>query len=580
MRNALAFTALLGSMSSLAAPCPDWSNAQAAQELTALQDQLANWDDAYHNQGRSLVADELYDQARARLSQWQTCFGQAQQAPGDALVGASTERPHPIAQTGLRKLDEAGIGQWLAGRNDIWIQPKVDGVAVTLVYRQGRLQQAISRGDGRSGQDWTARALELPAIPQQLPQTLDAILQGELYWRLDNHQQARDGSAGARGKVAGLMARQRINAEEAAGIGLFVWDWPDGPADMQARLAGLQRLGLEDSRSYSRPVENLAQAAEWRQRWYRSALPFASDGVVLRQGQRPAGERWQAEPPHWAVAWKYPASQALAVVQRVHFNIGRTGRINPVLELQPVLLDDRRISRVAVGSLQRWQALDIRPGDQVAIRLSGLTIPRLDEVIWRSQQRADVDVPHAEEYHALSCWHSSTPCQQQFQARLAWLSGKQGLAMSGVGPGLWGSLGLHGLLDWLELDARQLQSLPGIGAQRAEQLQQAFHQAREKPLRQWLRALGAPPGFDSGTLDDWQSLTERDLDTWRRQPGVGQKRAEQLLAFFSHPEVQSLARQLQKAGVAAFQSRQNAPAPDRSVAASAEPRASDGVTSQ
>lgn len=580
MRNILAFTALLTSISSLAATCPDWPIAQATRELAALQAQLATWDDAYHNQGRSPVADEIYDQARARLSQWQTCFGQPQQAPGDALEGASTELPHPIAQTGLRKLDETGVGQWLSDRADVWIQPKVDGVAVTLVYRQGRLQQAISRGDGHSGQDWTARASELPAIPQQLPQPLDAVLQGELYWRLNNHQQARDGSAGARGKVAGLMARQTIAAEEAAGIGLFVWDWPDGPAEMQERLAGLQRLGLEDSRSYSQPVENLTQARQWRQHWYRSALPFASDGVVLRQGQRPAGTRWQAEPPHWAAAWKYPVSQALAVVQKVHFNIGRTGRINPVLELQPLLLDDRRISRVAVGSLQRWQALDIRPGDQVAIRLSGLTIPHLDEVIWRSQQRTKVNIPRAEDYHALSCWHSTPPCQQQFQARLAWLGSKQGLAMSGVGPGIWGSLGLHGLLDWLELDARQLQSLPGIGTRRAEQLQQTFRQARDRPLQQWLRALGAPPGFDSGKLDDWHGLAQRDLGTWRQQPGVGQKRAEQLVAFFSHPDVQSLARQLQKAGVTAFQPRQRAPALERNVAASAEHRAPVGVSAQ
>ncbi len=563
MRNALAFAALLASMSSLATPCPDWSSAQATHELTALQAQLATWDDAYHNQGRSLIADELYDQARVRLSQWQTCLGQAQQAPDAALAGASTELPHPIAQTGLRKLDEAGIGQWLAGRTDAWIQPKVDGVAVTLVYRQGHLRQAISRGDGRSGQAWTARARELPAIPQQLPQPLNAILQGELYWRLDSHQQARDGSAGARGKVAGLMARQTISVEEAAGIGLFVWDWPDGPADMQERLAVLQRLGLQDSHTYSRPVENLAQAAEWRQHWYRSALPFASDGVVLRQGQRPAGERWQAEPPHWAVAWKYPASQALAVVQRVKFNIGRTGRINPVLELQPVLLDDRRISRVAVGSLQRWQELDIRPGDQVAIRLSGLTIPRLDEVVWRSQQRAEVDVPHAEDYHALSCWRSTPSCQQQFQARLAWLSSKQGLNLPGVGPGTWRTLlageRLHGLLDWLEFDNEQLQQLPGVGARRATQLQHAFAQAQQRSLQQWLQALGAPPGLNLRADDDWTTLQARSHAEWLRQPGVSQKSAERLLAFFSHPEVQQLATQLQRAGVEGFQRRDTPP---------------------
>ncbi|VXC08881.1 DNA ligase B [Pseudomonas sp. 8Z] len=559
-----------------AEPCPDWPTARATQELSALQAQLATWDDAYHNHGDSLVADELYDQARARLSRWQNCFGQPQQAPQIALQGAPSELVHPIAQTGLRKLDESAIEQWMSKRDDLWIQPKVDGVAVTLVYRNGQLQQAISRGDGLSGQDWTARAQQLPAIPKRLPEALDATLQGELYWRLENHQQARDGSVGARGKAAGLMARQSIQDDEASAIGLFVWAWPDGPEEMPQRLAGLQRLGLGDSTHYTYPVADLAQAQQWRQRWYRQALPFASDGVVLRQGRRPAGERWQAEPPHWAVAWKYPASQALAVVQKVHFNIGRSGRISPVLELQPVQLDDRRISRVAVGSLSRWQALDIRPGDQVSIRLSGLTIPRLDAVIWRSQQRAEVNAPRPDDFHSLSCWHSSPQCQTQFQARLAWLSGKQGLALNGVGPGTWSNLNMQGLLDWLELDAQQLQSLPGIGAQRAQQLQQTFNQAREKPLQQWLGALGAPSGFDSGALHDWPSLVARSQDDWQRLPGIGPKRAEQLQAFFSHAEVQRLAAHLQKIGVTAFQPNQAAPA----LSASSEPQASAKVTSQ
>ncbi|WP_277373593.1 NAD-dependent DNA ligase LigB [Pseudomonas sp. AA-38] len=580
MRNPLALFILAAPLWCHAnSPCPDWPEARAANELATLQTQIATWDDAYHNHGHSPVADELYDQALARLSDWQSCFGTPQQDPASALTGAVTELAHPFAQTGLRKLDEAAIGQWIVGRDDLWIQPKVDGVAVTLVYLQGRLQQAISRGNGHSGQDWTAHARQLPAIPEDLPQALDATLQGELYWRLDGHQQARDGSAGARGKVAGLMARQSITPDEAAQVGLFVWDWPDGPPDMPQRLAGLQRLGFADSSRYTQPLADLAQARRWRQHWYRSALPFASDGVVLRQGQRPSGQRWQAAPPHWAVAWKYPVSQALAVVQKVQFNIGRSGRISPVLELQPVQLDDRRVRRVAVGSLQRWQNLDIRPGDQVAIRLSGLTIPQLEEVIWRSQQRADVQVPRAESYHALSCWRSSAQCQQQFLARLAWLSGKHGLDMSGVGPGTWSSLPLHGLLDWLEFDASQLQALPGIGPRRAAQLQATFQQAKDKTLWQWLSALGAPPGFDSDPHADWPSLLARSRDDWRRQPGVGLKRADQLQAFFAHPEVQRLGAQLQRAGVAAFQAHPRIES-GSGVAASAEPQAVPGVTSQ
>lgn len=201
------------------------------------------------------------------------------------------------------------------------------------------------------------------------------MFQGELYWRLEDHVQATDGSRNARGIVAGLMARKQLSPAEAAGIGLLVWDWPAGPATQGERLAGLEALGFPDSRRFSEAIDSLEQAAQWRQHWYRTPLPFATDGVILRQGSRPPAARWRAQPPYWLAAWKHPFSQALAEVREVRFRIGRTGRITPLLHLQPIQLDDRRISQVSLGSLARWQALDVRPGDQVAVSLAGLTIP-------------------------------------------------------------------------------------------------------------------------------------------------------------------------------------------------------------
>ena len=176
----------------------------------------------------------------------------------------------------------------------------------------------------------------------------------------------------ARGsKVAGLMNRLHLSDTDAARIGLFVWAWPEGPSSFTERLAALARWGFPDAQRYSQPVQHLNDAAHWRTYWYEHPLPFASDGVVLHQAIRAPAERWKTSTPYWAVAWKYPISQALALVRKVRFNIGRTGRITPILELEPVRLDDRQITRVSVGSLKRWQALDIRPGDQVSISLAG-----------------------------------------------------------------------------------------------------------------------------------------------------------------------------------------------------------------
>lgn len=168
------------------AACPEWPAATAQNEITTLQKQIDQWDEAYHREGRSLLADDLYDQARLRLNEWRQCF-QRPAAP-QPLRSATGPIAHPVAHTGLDKLHEAAAVQaWLQDRRDVWVQPKVDGVAVTLIYRRGLLQQAISRGDGSSGQDWTASAQKIHAIPQQLTQPLDLLVQGELYWHLTQH---------------------------------------------------------------------------------------------------------------------------------------------------------------------------------------------------------------------------------------------------------------------------------------------------------------------------------------------------------------------------------------------------------
>lgn len=557
MRLLALITLALAAQTANANPCPEWSAAHVEQEITALQNQISQWDDSYHRLGESQVADELYDQSLARLILWRGCAAQASALEHDPLKTAAGPTPHPIPHTGLTKLPNEDAAQnWLNNRQDVWIQPKVDGVAVTLVYESGQFKQAISRGNGVQGQDWTEHARKLPAIPRQLPTAENLVLQGELYWRLTEHVQASAGSLNARSKVAGLLARKAVSTDEAANIGVFIWDWPEGPAQLPERLAGLSAMGFSDSALYSKPLESFAQAQAWREHWYRSGLPFATDGVVMRQSQRPPADRWQAKAPYWIAAWKYPYAQALAQVRKVQFNIGRSGRITPVLDIEPVQLDDRQIKRISVGSLPRWQQLDIRPGDQVAISLAGLTIPRLDSVVSRSVERVELKVPQASDYHPLSCWQLTPGCESQFQARLVWLSGKKGLAMSGVGLGTWDKLiqagRINSLLDWLNLEPAELANISGFGERSSAKLLSSFQSARHQPFQRWLKALGLPPTANVELGNQWQELASKGLEQWQAEPGIGPGRALQLTAFFNDPQVQALSEQLRIHGIDGF----------------------------
>lgn len=547
---------LLGGLTlpAMASNCPGWPASQLQQEIQQLQQQLRQWDHAYHVEARSLVTDEVYDQARHRLTHWQQCSGQTI-TPSELPSASRYTQAHPYTQMGLNKLTDPQLQHWLHGKSDLWVQPKLDGVAVTLVYQQGHLRQVISRGNGQLGQDWLPHAAVITAIPKQLPRPLNAHLQGELYQKLEQHIQSASPSHQARSSVAGWLNRGQLEAETGQHIGLFIWEWPDGPASMQERLTQLAELGFPDSLSFSRPVENLQHIQQWRSHWYNAALPFATDGVVIRQGMRPAQQLKHAYPPAWAVAWKYPLSHTVARIHDIEFSIGRSGRITPIALLDPVELEQKRITRVSLGSLRRLQQLDLGRDDHVSLRLSGHSIPQVVSVAWRSPQRQPLTHPDPSRYHALSCWQYSHGCEQQFLARLRWLSSKQGLAMNGVGAGSWAMLAKAGLVTqlthWLTLEPQQLRSLHGMGDARAGQLMAAFNQARQQPFTRWLSAMGAPPALRLSPNDNWHTLSQLNQHGWQ-QRGYSARSAATLLAFFQHADVRDAAEQLATAGIDGF----------------------------
>ena len=214
------------------ANCPTWTSNQAQQEISTLRQRIADWDRSYHRDGSSPIADELYDQAREQLQSWQQCFvdDHTAEPATTALKSVSAQLDLPFSQTGLRKLSDSALKQWMHKRQDLWVQPKVDGVAVTLVYRDGQLTQLLSRGNGLAGQDWLAHATAIQAVPQQLATPSPPVtLQGELYLKQPQHIQQQRGGSDARSQVAALLNRHRLSAAEVIALVSLSGNGPMGP---------------------------------------------------------------------------------------------------------------------------------------------------------------------------------------------------------------------------------------------------------------------------------------------------------------------------------------------------------------
>ncbi|WP_368318529.1 NAD-dependent DNA ligase LigB [Escherichia coli] len=544
--------------SSVWAVCPAWSPARAQEEISRLQQQIKQWDDDYWKEGKSEVEDGVYDQLSARLTQWQRCFGnETRDVMIPPLNGAVM---HPVAHTGVRKMaDKNALSLWMRERSDLWVQPKVDGVAVTLVYRDGKLNKAISRGNGLKGEDWTQKVRLISAVPQTVSGPLaNSTLQGEIFLKRKGHIQQQMGGINARAKVAGLMMRQG-NSDTLNSLAVFVWAWPDGPHLMTDRLKDLATAGFTLTQTYTRAVKNADEVAHVRNEWWKAKLPFVTDGVVVRAAKEPESRHWLPGQAEWLVAWKYQPVAQVAEVKAIQFAVGKSGKISVVASLLPVMLDDKKVQRVNIGSVRRWQEWDIAPGDQILVSLAGQGIPRIDDVVWRGAERTK-PTPPENRFNSLTCYFASDVCQEQFISRLVWLGSKQVLGLDGIGEAGWRALHqthrFEHIFSWLLLTPEQLQNTPGIAKSKSAQLWHQFNLARQQPFTRWVMAMGIPltrAALNASDERSWSQLLFSTEQFWQQLPGTGSGRARQVIEWKENAQIKKLGSWLAAQQITGFE---------------------------
>lgn len=544
--------------SSAWAVCPAWSPARAQEEISRLQQQIKQWDDDYWKEGKSEVEDGVYDQLSARLTQWQRCFGN--ETPDVMMPPLNGAVIHPVAHTGVRKMaDKIALSLWMRERSDLWVQPKVDGVAVTLVYRDGKLNKAISRGNGLKGEDWTQKVRLISAVPQTVSGPLaNSTLQGEIFLKREGHIQQQMGGINARAKVAGLMMRQD-DSDTLNSLGVFVWAWPDGPQLMTDRLKELATAGFTLTQTYTRAVKNADEVARVRNAWWKAKLPFVTDGVVVRAAKEPESRHWLPGQAEWLVAWKYQPVAQVAEVKTIQFAVGKSGKISVVASLAPVMLDDKKVQRVNIGSVRRWQEWDIAPGDQILVSLAGQGIPRIDDVVWRGAERTK-PTPPENRFNSLTCYFASDVCQEQFISRLVWLGSKQVLGLDGIGEAGWRALHqthrFEHIFSWLLLTPEQLQNTPGIAKSKSAQLWHQFNLARKQPFTRWVMAMGIPltrAALNASDERSWSQLLLSTEQFWQQLPGTGSGRARQVIEWKENAQIKKLGSWLAAQQITGFE---------------------------
>ena len=480
------------------------------------------------------------------------------------------------------------------------VEPKVDGVAVSLTFEKGQFVRAVTRGNGARGDDVTANVSLIREIPRSLKGAPDLLeVRGEIYMELAefqrlNTEREAEGEplyANPRNLAAGTV--KLLDGEEARKRRLSIVCYGLGACEPATAFASLKEFKTK-LKAWGFPIRDDIDVqqgvdAAWKAIQQldvlRRDLPFPTDGAVVKvnrlEDQRRAGTT--SKFPHWAVAFKFPPDQAETILRKISMQVGRTGAITPVAELDPVLLAGSTVARATLHNADEIARKDIREGDTVRIQKAGEIIPQVLGVVLEKRpaearpfdfearlKELGLDAARDGEEAA---YKLRAPSREMKIRRLVHFASKQCLDIDGLGDAVAEQLVDLALVDVpvdaLGITPAQWRMLEGFKDKSVDNMMAGLAQAKQRELWRAIHALGIPNvGMQTAkdlarhfkSLDALEAARSADLLQTKIGkkggvtheaviPGVGVEVSESILSFFSDPNHRDWVRAMREAGL-------------------------------
>lgn len=511
-------------------------SADPASRAAELKELIAYHRKLYYVDNDPEISDEEYDRLERELAEIEsehpelvTPDSPTMRVGGEPAEGFSTYRH----RTPLLSLDNAFGEQELKdweqrllraiGRSGpaYFVEPKIDGLSIAVHYRHGILESGVTRGDGRVGEDVTANVRAIRSVPLRLLRAVPHLeARGEVFmpraaFNELNRRRTREGEspfANPRNAAAGAvrLLDPRMTADRHLDCYFYALEGCSGesPSSHDAALALLRELGLKTN-PLNRTCDDLDDVLEYcgELEAGRAALDYEIDGVVVKLNdialRADAGAT--SKFPRWAVAVKFPAQQATTRVRKIEVQVGRTGKLTPVAELEAVQLAGTTVSRATLHNEDEIERKDVRVGDTVLIEKAGEIIPQVVKAVVskRPSGSKPFKMPRecpvcgsravrAEGEVARYCTGAS--CAAQLRERLLHFASRGGMDIQGLGEALVEQLAGKGLVrdaaDLYRLEAEQLAGLDRMGEKSAANLVEQIERSKERPLSSLIFALG------------------------------------------------------------------------------------------
>lgn len=474
------------------------------------------------------------------------------------------------------------------GKVEYVCELKFDGTAISLSYLDGELERAVTRGDGEQGDDVTANVRTIRSVPLRLqgegwPSVFEIrgeVLMPYASFEKINREREEAGEqpfANPRNAAAGTLKQQASAVVARRGLDCTLYQLAgDAVQEMShwESLEAARRWGFKVSEhgQLCRSWEEIAAyITEWDER--RKTLPFPTDGVVIKVNDSAVRRRlgFTSKAPKWAVAYKFKAEQALTRLNEITFQVGRTGAVTPVANLDPVQLAGTTVKRATLHNAEQIALLDIREGDMVYVEKGGEIIPKITGVELK-ERRAD-----SEPFHYIEvCPECGTPlvryegeakhycpnqngCRVQIVGRILHFIRRKAMDIEGLGDETVELLHASGLIgnvaDLYDLRAAQLAPLPRLGEKSAENIIRSIRRSVEVPFQRLLFGLGIR--FVGETTAKQLAEHFRSLDRLRvatreellETEEVGEKIADSILEYFAKEENLLIMERLREAGL-------------------------------
>lgn len=483
----------------------------------------------------------------------------------------------------LRRFDER-IREHI-GKVEYMCELKIDGLAVSLKYEDGRFVQGLTRGDGTTGEDITENLRTIHAIPLKIKEPLNVEVRGEAYMprrsfmRLNDEREKNEEQPFANPRNAAAGSLRQLDPKLAAKRKLSVFlysvnDFTDFNATTQSdALDELDRLGFKTNHERAR-VEDIEGVLEYIKKWtkQREQLSYDIDGIVIKVNDLDQQDEmgFTQKSPRWAIAYKFPAEEVVTELKDIELSIGRTGVVTPTAILEPIRVAGTTVSRASLHNEDLIKERDIRIGDSVIVKKAGDIIPEVVRSI--IDRRPNDAKPYRMPTHCPSCGHElvriegevalrciNPKCQAQLVEGLIHFVSRQAMNIDGLGNKIIQQLYHHQLIkdvgDIFYLTKEDLLPLERMGTKKVENLLSAIEHAKQNSLEHLLfglgiRHLGAKASqilaekFE--TMDRLLKVTEEELVAIH---DIGDKLAQSVVTYLDNEDIKALIEKLKDKNV-------------------------------